>query len=96
MVFFRENIEKVAESMIGQIDHTKHQASPDHEVKVCVDLDGDPCLAPLFRAALLKTQHRVFSSYGNAQEKFHLPSLPHHLLRATRRRRDDDTPGEIF
>lgn len=77
----------------GQIDHS--QALPDHEVKVCVDLDGDPCLA-LFRAALLKTQHRVFSSYGNAQEKFHLPSLPHHLLRATRRRRDDDTPGEIF
>ena len=63
----------------GQIDHS--QALPDHEVKVCVDLDGDPCLAEAE-----KNLTSVFSSYGNAQEKFHLRSSsslyasPHHLL----------------
>lgn len=51
----------------GQIDHS--QALPDHEVKVCVDLDGDPCLAEAE-----KNLTSVFSSYGNAQEKFHLRS----------------------
>lgn len=75
----------------GQIDHS--QALPDHEVKVCVDLDGDPCLASLCYAEAEKNLTSVFSSYGNAQEKFHLPLYPSQsssspLLRAPR---DDES-----
>ena len=79
-VGIKKKITKAVGSSDGQIDHS--QALPDHEVKVCVDLDGDPCLAEAE-----KNLTSVFSSYGNAQEKFHLRSWssslyasPHHLL----------------